>query len=323
MSKKKKKGRVPEVLWRVFRYRARTLSNTVTSLITNPPSSFVLFKADDPANYRKLLKDCYIVLSDNAPPVAHFNLENRWPQPLIVSRIIEFIIAEQPLSNNVLCSGYDKCLRSSPIAEVLTSSMWALLLERVGDEFMNYLLKYSSMFVPLPRQQHQQVAGSPITGFVFQSSRRKGHSPKLVGLKRKRDWDDKAADAASLMLNRHQLTADASLSYDRRTYPVVDFDQDRGLSEKTGVAAVNREGHSNEKLPGLYQCTLRSRKPFGWQRRRCKKQRSLDAKETDGKTYYIMNEGSSPDRRPLEFRNSSSPKKMLPQCCCHLVFQAP
>ncbi|KAG5248536.1 telomerase reverse transcriptase [Salix suchowensis] len=277
MSKKKKKGRVPEVLWRVFRYRARTLSNTVTSLMTNPPSSFVLFKADDPANYRKLLKDCYIVLSDNAPP---------------------FIIAEQPLSNNVLCSGYDKCLRSSPIAEVLTSSMWALLLER-----------YSSMFVPLPRQQHQQVAGSPITGFVFQSSRRKGHSPKLVGLKRKRDWDDKAADAASLMLNRHQLTADASLSYDRRTYPVVDFDQDRGLSEKTGVAAVNREGHSNEKLPGLYQCTLRSRKPFGWQRRRCKKQRSLDAKETDGKTYYIMNEGSSPDRRPLEFRNGSSPKK--------------
>jgi len=206
MSKKKTKGRVPEVLWRVFRYRARTLSNTVTSLIANPPSSFVLFKADDPANYRKLLKDCYIVLSDNAPPVAHFNLENRWPQPLIVSRIIEFIITEQPLSNNVLCSGYDKastwtslssslffkkkfispylvlqCLRSSPIAEVLTSSAWTLLLERVGDEFMNYLLKYSSMFLPLPRQQHQQVAGPPITDLVFQSSRRKGHSPNLVG----------------------------------------------------------------------------------------------------------------------------------------------
>nr|ACH81294.1 telomerase reverse transcriptase [Populus trichocarpa] len=271
MSKKKTKGRVPEVLWRVFRYRARTLSNTVTSLIANPPSSFVLFKADDPANYRKLLKDCYIVLSDNAPPVAHFNLENRWPQPLIVSRIIEFIITEQPLSNNVLCSGYDKCLRSSPIAEVLTSSVWTLLLERVGDEFMNYLLKYSSMFLPLPRQQHQQVAGPPITDFVFQSSRRK------------RDWDDKAADAASLMLKRHQLTADASLSYDRTTYPVIDFDQDKGLSEKTGVAA----------------------------RRRCKKQRSLDAKETDGKTCYIMNEGSSPERLPLEFRNSSSPGKVI------------
>ncbi|KAJ6931889.1 hypothetical protein NC651_007543 [Populus alba x Populus x berolinensis] len=112
MSKKKTKGRVPEVLWRVFRYRARTLSNTVTSLITNPPSSFVLFKADDPASYRKLLKDCYIVLNDNAPPVVHFNLENRWPQPLIVSRIIEFIIAEQPLSSNVLCSGYDKAMSS-------------------------------------------------------------------------------------------------------------------------------------------------------------------------------------------------------------------
>jgi hypothetical protein len=74
-----------------------------------------------------------------------------------------------------------QCLRSSPIAEVLTSSAWTLLLERVGDEFMNYLLKYSSMFLPLPRQQHQQVTGPPITDFVFQSSRRKGHSPNLVG----------------------------------------------------------------------------------------------------------------------------------------------
>jgi len=52
---------------------------------------------------------------------------------------------------------------------------------------------------------------------------------------------------------------------------------------------------------------LRSRKPFGWQRR--KKRRPLDAEQTGGKIFYIMgsiNGGSSPERLPVEFSNSSS-----------------
>ncbi|CAK7356998.1 unnamed protein product [Dovyalis caffra] len=317
MSKKKKR-RVPEVLWRVFRQRARTLSNTVTSLINNPPSSFVLCKADDPADYKKLLKDSYVVLSGNAPPIAHFDLENRWPQPQIVIRTIESLIGEQPMSNNILCSGYDKAR-----TKLLTNSAWSLLLERVGDEFMSYLLKHASIFLPLPRQKHQQVAGPPITIFVLQSSQQKALPHCLVGPKRKRDWDDNAA--AGLIFKRRQRSIDASPSYER-TDPIVEFDQRKSLSETTEAASGNNEVHSNETLQDLHRIKFRSRKPFGWQRR--KKQRPMDGKKTGGKTCYIMssiNEGSSPERLPVEFSNSSShsPGKILPQCCCRLVLQSP
>ncbi|KAL7215426.1 hypothetical protein ACSBR1_027566 [Camellia fascicularis] len=45
---------------------------------------------------------------------------------------------------------------SSPTIELLTCLAWNLLLRRVGDGIMVYLLKYTSIFLPLPRQQHYQ-----------------------------------------------------------------------------------------------------------------------------------------------------------------------
>ncbi|GMQ09701.1 hypothetical protein CsSME_00052977 [Camellia sinensis var. sinensis] len=59
--------------------------------------------------------------------------------------------------------------RSSPTIELLTCLAWALLLRRVGDGIMVYLLKYTSIFLPLPRKQHYQVAGFPISDFWFKS----------------------------------------------------------------------------------------------------------------------------------------------------------
>lgn len=91
---KKNKRRVPEVLWRLYRDRARSLSHTVTYLFTQtqlPPSnsntsgaeddmSFLL-KHNDPTDYRNLLNNCYIVINDNARPLpSHFSLRNRWSQ---------------------------------------------------------------------------------------------------------------------------------------------------------------------------------------------------------------------------------------------------
>lgn len=143
---KKNKRRVPEVLWRLYRDRARSLSHTVTYLFTQtqlPPSnsntsgaeddmSFLL-KHNDPTDYRNLLNNCYIVINDNARPLpSHFSLRNRWSQhqvtimpsdnlclffffkPLsllclqIVKKTIEMIMSENPVSSNVISSAYDK-----------------------------------------------------------------------------------------------------------------------------------------------------------------------------------------------------------------------
>ncbi len=96
-----KKRRVPEVLWRLFRDRARSLACTIVSLLPPPPSlclcctgsqclgcsgaeamSF-LMRDDDPLDYLKLLNQCFVVVSDNAPPLSLSYSHSRWPQPQV------------------------------------------------------------------------------------------------------------------------------------------------------------------------------------------------------------------------------------------------
>ncbi|KAK4372170.1 hypothetical protein RND71_007554 [Anisodus tanguticus] len=93
-----KKRRVPEVLWRLFHNRARTLGDTILSLIplkTSPncsckgrrclgcvgedgATSFLL-REKDPDDYRKLLNHCFVVVSDHAPPLRTYDPHCRWP----------------------------------------------------------------------------------------------------------------------------------------------------------------------------------------------------------------------------------------------------
>lgn len=108
-----KKGRVPEVLWRMFGNRARRLSNTIISLFPPSPTPYdmsVLLRSDDSSDYRKLLEQCFVVVSENvAPnPISCFSPESHWSQHQIVTRTIEMIISEHSVYSNVIASGYDK-----------------------------------------------------------------------------------------------------------------------------------------------------------------------------------------------------------------------
>ncbi|KAI5410408.1 hypothetical protein KIW84_055785 [Lathyrus oleraceus] len=88
---RKRKQQVPGVLWRLFRNRARTLSQTILSLLPPPPPSpdlchckghrclgccsdarSFLLRPNDPPDYRKLLANCYVVVSENAPLIRFF-----------------------------------------------------------------------------------------------------------------------------------------------------------------------------------------------------------------------------------------------------------
>ena len=138
----KKRKRVPEVLWRLFRKRAQSLECTIESLLPSSEKAMSLLVRDkDPLQYRKLLNQCFLVVSENAPSLSHFNPHSRWSQSQvslsllstyiictththsifriivyctyslcfqIVQRTIEMLISEQPMSSNVICNGYDK-----------------------------------------------------------------------------------------------------------------------------------------------------------------------------------------------------------------------
>ncbi|XP_048128280.1 telomerase reverse transcriptase isoform X7 [Rhodamnia argentea] len=196
-----KKRRVPCVLWRLFRDRARPLVDTIVKLLPPPPSAAAeqcrwcggrrclgcvrgggeeaiasfLLRPDDPSEYRKLLTRCFVVVGDDAPPLSDLSPLARWSQRQIVLRTIEMLCSENSASGNVISIGYSKDDHSSVAIELLTSSAWCVLLERVGDSVMMYLLKYASIFLPYPCKKHFQVAGLPITKL---DNRLLKHSPE-------------------------------------------------------------------------------------------------------------------------------------------------
>ncbi|OVA12268.1 Telomere reverse transcriptase [Macleaya cordata] len=178
-----KKQRVPEVLWRVYQNRARTLADTIISLLPPSPSTSAdcrckgcrclgctgteslsfLLRPDDPSDYKHLLTKCFVVISDDAPPLT------------IVRRTIEMIMCESRKSANAICSGYDKASYFY-VMDLLTTSAWSLLLMRIGDDVMVHLLKFASIFLPLPRENHHQVAGVPISHICPKFSKRTSES---------------------------------------------------------------------------------------------------------------------------------------------------
>ncbi|KAF9600101.1 hypothetical protein IFM89_002574, partial [Coptis chinensis] len=157
--KKRKQRRVPEVVWRIYHNKARTLSQTILSLLPtttqtsstsssslpcircrgqiclfccgNDVDSF-LIRRTDPPDYKKLLTRTYAVIDDNAPPLSLLYSGCRWSQQQIVRRTIERIMGDVQVSRkNVICNGYNKFAQSSVSVDLLTTSAWSLFQERV------------------------------------------------------------------------------------------------------------------------------------------------------------------------------------------------
>ncbi|CAH9085558.1 unnamed protein product [Cuscuta epithymum] len=190
----KKKRRVPDVLWRLFHNHARTLFETIKSLI--PPlqtsaadcrcngrgclscgganSTAFILTPTDPPEYRKLLNHCFVVLDENAPALSVFQPQHRRSQFEIVRTTIEMMMSEHPTSSNLILHDYYKtsCPSSISALDLLTSEAWCLLLKRVGDVLMVYILRNFSIFLPLPQNKLHQVAGFPISDLCLTSSKR-------------------------------------------------------------------------------------------------------------------------------------------------------
>lgn len=98
-EKMRQKRWVPQVLWRLFRHRARTLSSAIAAMLPPPPSAAecryckgsrclrcsaeamsFLVRPDDPSDYFRLLNRCFVVMSDDAPPLLDFDPRSRWSQ---------------------------------------------------------------------------------------------------------------------------------------------------------------------------------------------------------------------------------------------------
>ncbi|GLT60389.1 hypothetical protein SLA2020_331570 [Shorea laevis] len=311
---------VPEVLWRLFGARARTLSATITSLVPSlrpsicpckgssciqccrDATSFLL-RGGDPKDYGKLINCAYLVVNDGAPPL-QFDPSGRWPQLELMRRTIEITGLEQP--SNLICCDYNKVKQSSPILERLTSSAWALLHERVGDCLMVYLLKHASIFLPLSHNTFHQVAGSPVK-LQKHMPKAQFQNPSVTqsGTGKKRKRVDNISSASQMQpLNSYSNIGDAL----------------------TGAAAAKEKGDvSGELQQSSNQSTRKCKKRCRSSRLLChRKWRKLNLQEFADKiscTNNQVDEGSSVGK--VQPHSSIQTYDFHTQCCCSLIYEVP
>ncbi|XP_020233652.1 telomerase reverse transcriptase [Cajanus cajan] len=355
MARKRNRARVPGVLWRLYRDRARTLSDAITSLLPPPPvlcrcngrrclgcaadaNSFLL-RPGDPSDYRKLLAKCYVVVSENAPSVPFFVPPSGLPQDQIVKRTIERMLYRREPSN-VLSYGYDRRKCSSPTVELLSCASWCLLLSRVGDDFMVYLLRNTSIFLPVPHGKHHQVGGPLISRVCFDKLKcqPKFHYQNDSQKRKRADADDLTVEKLKCHISHSTngslgfssnvgLTDKSSMQLTRhhgsRNYDVSVFEVPK--STRTGTVTSKLESEVKQGLNCITPRLGKRSRPFSWQRRSSKLQKHLTFEENSLNTHCnipatdtdCLHASFQPNTTSLSYQ-----KKMLWQCSCCLILQS-
>ncbi|XWS74612.1 hypothetical protein CRYUN_Cryun01aG0013400 [Craigia yunnanensis] len=194
--------------------------------------------------------------------------------------------------------------------ELLTSSAWDTLLERVGDGCMVYLLWHTSIFVPLSDKKHLQVAGSPINNLCKKPSKNETKPQSGVGKKRKR------TDNGNSVSKRQQC---GSLSSCNSYLNSIDC-----AGSGTGKAiAKSEEGLSGELQRSSSHTVVKLKtflRPFNW--KRDKKRRLLNTPECRDETISRII-CSDENCLPGSLTCPSNTNQMQVQCSCYLMLNTP
>ncbi|KAJ3692189.1 hypothetical protein LUZ60_012539 [Juncus effusus] len=182
MARKKLKPKLPPLLSLAYSNHALDLQHAIVSLL--PPSqstcicegsgcviccgAHAILRPSDPITYRQLVTRAVVVapvgVEGMQRPVV--DLVRQVSQHEIVSKAMAWILAGSRPYDNLLCKSYDQMSRTSLSGKILCSSDWCLLLERVGDSVMEFILRHYSIFVPPSKWSSKafiQVTGIPVT----------------------------------------------------------------------------------------------------------------------------------------------------------------
>ncbi|KAI3982288.1 hypothetical protein MKX01_037821 [Papaver californicum] len=309
-----KKQRIPETLFRLYKHRARTLADACRCKgrrCLGCSGIQFLLRIDDSYEYKDLLNKCFVVLSEDSPPLTSFYPGCHWSQ--------------QQMTN------------SSCVIDLLSTLAWKLLLMRIGDELMVHLLRFGSIFLPHGRKDHRQVAGFPITAY---------HQPASIGelgtpSKRKRTTTEDENESDLICAKR-------SGSY--RSLDSVDCNQSNHISpflSKLSLVKRCTIGTQNQELNELPQQSLKKAvgkpvkrfRPSSWQRRRIRRQMKFtedgavgfcsdtQISKNDNHKQFQENSTSKPDHHAEELLGLDSEKQHAPcvhskMCFCNMMLQA-
>ncbi|KAL7984614.1 hypothetical protein Chor_003184 [Crotalus horridus] len=145
------------------------------TLATDQPQPLV--QDGDLGSYRSLVAQCLVgrLASCKALP-AYFSFQQVSSQNDVVTRIIQRICQKE--KKNVLTFGYDllnennhqlpcmpninNYMRNNSTETIQHNVFWEIILNRVGDDIMMYILEHCALFILVPPSCCYQICGEPI-----------------------------------------------------------------------------------------------------------------------------------------------------------------
>ncbi|CAM6098970.1 unnamed protein product [Calypogeia fissa] len=171
----------------------------------------------DPPEYRTLLKKSYAVMAETVPSLGRVSFEQRWTQEQIVDRVIVLQFQQEDKPSHVLCAGYRKlrpsgvdssqrrsppgleCVCENSSVDIVNSPSWKILLSRVGDLIMLYVLTHAAVFSPLPNNCFLQVSGRVVSTGKSASVH---PGEKMLGAAARQKWMSKSSTRQHKQIRR-------------------------------------------------------------------------------------------------------------------------
>ncbi|OXB66339.1 hypothetical protein ASZ78_003730 [Callipepla squamata] len=256
-----------------------------------------VLRGDDAQCYRTFVSQCVVCVPRGARaiprPICFQQLSS---QSEVITRIVQRLCEKK--KKNILAYGYSlldenschfRILPSSCIYSYLPntvtetiriSALWEMLLSRIGDDVMMYLLEHCALFMLVPPSNCYQVCGQPVYELI---SRNVGPSPGFVRRRYSRFKHNSLLDYVRkrLVFHRHYLSKShwwkcrprrprcvssrrkrscrriQSLRSGYRSSAKVDFQAGRRISTLT--ARLEKQSHSSLCLPARARSLKRKR----------------------------------------------------------------
>eukprot|EP01134_Creolimax_fragrantissima_P004343 CFRG4343T1 len=159
----------------------QTLNDYLEKHVSHKPKAPSIIRNTDSDEFKVLVQECLIAIPYGTPEIGRVvkNFEQCSSQADVVHRLIGNLFqlpshVRYP-SDHVLTCGYRAVRNQSnhgvksiqgveskhinTIVTYLKTRVWEVLLSRIGDDLMTYLLQYTAIFTPLPNGCYLQVSG--------------------------------------------------------------------------------------------------------------------------------------------------------------------
>ncbi|KAM0830645.1 hypothetical protein ACQ4PT_066085 [Festuca glaucescens] len=239
-----------------------------------------LLRADDPVAYRRLVTRavCAVQQAPDAPPPPRYTPGNAGhSQAQLVRETTKWILADRSCqAANVLCNGIREGGMGKHASNLVSSSSWDILLHRVGDLLMCYILRHSSVFLPVKKSDYLQVTGVPLNIVlqkrIFTSTTARNKQSRSIKAKCSTCYAWRNAQMAQNISEGNAVSSSKAGFYSSDNTQKVDALPSSGSCDAVGIIEPKCSGDGCNCSNCFTQKPRKRKRLYSWQRRSKQKQ---------------------------------------------------